>query len=122
MIKLKTEHLINSLNEFDYANEHQSVLNVTDELVEKFDPKALITYFLTHGINQSFDPQFYKDEFKQKSKKQSQIKQIFLMVMKMVTVNALFIAIGKADGITDTLLIDFLTFRNKHTKRSFFRN
>ncbi|MGC6367437.1 MAG: helicase-related protein [Candidatus Marinamargulisbacteria bacterium] len=108
MIKLKTEHLINSLNEFDYTNEHQSVLNVTDELVEKFDPKALITYFLTHGINQSFDPQFYKDEFKQKSKKSKSDKANISDGNEDGDGERLFIAIGKADGITDTLLIDFL--------------
>ncbi len=109
VIELKKLQLKALLESFDIDSIDSDIVSFSESLLRSYEPKALVSYLIANGFNGSFSSKTYKmfqSSNQQSSKKNKDDSNL------NSDMERLFIAIGKADGIDDKMLIDFL---NKET-------
>ena len=105
VIDLKKQQLQTHLTSFDFDSIESDIFSFSESLLTSFDPKNLVAYLISNGFNGSFSTKSYKvfnSSNSQSSKKNNDETNLNSGMER------LFIAIGKADGIDDKMLIDFL--------------
>ena len=106
MIDLKKQTMIASLSDFSDDDCSDQLLAVRDALIAEHDPKTIVSFLLNSGFNQSFNLESYEMNLKQTQDAKRKTKQSSPDLPSGG--ERLFIALGKADGINDQMLIDFL--------------
>tara|TARA_A100001015_G_C15027386_1_gene731269 strand:+ start:2196 stop:3116 length:921 start_codon:yes stop_codon:yes gene_type:complete len=110
IINLKKEQLLSDLEQCDFSALEADIQSFSDHLLTKLPPRDLVSFLLSNGFQQSLLAGSYKSL---NSSHSSSPKVTHPDSSSSATAlhgsERLFIAIGKADGINDKMLIDFLT-------------
>lgn len=104
IIEIKKKALLDKIQTFDIETLDSDILSFANDLMASRDPKDVLAYLLTHGYYGAFSKASYQS-FSQSS---SSNKKHAENLDNSVNGERLFIALGKADGIDDHMLIDFL--------------
>jgi ATP-dependent RNA helicase DeaD len=103
IIEIKKKALMANIQSFDCSTLDSDIVSFANDLSRSMDPKDVLAYLLSHGYNGAFLKSSYRS-FSQTTT----TKKHAVAMSHSVNGDRLFIALGKADGIDDSMLIDFL--------------
>ena len=105
IIDQKKTRLLESLKDFSSINhpDGEFINQLSQELLNNYQPDQIISFLLLNGYSRDFVKKAYSNLSSTKKNKGSSAK-----TEDLGRNERLFIAIGKADGITDDTLVDFL--------------
>ena len=103
IIEIKKKALLDNIQTFDCATLDSDIVSFASDLLKSMNPKDIIAYLLTHGYYGAFSKSSYLS-----IGESSSTNKLVRASAHSVNGERLFIALGKADGIDDGMLIDFL--------------
>lgn len=117
VIKLKQDDLLKQIKSYDVSTLDEHVTVYAKTLLAEMSPDSLVACLLSLGFQGAFLIDQYKDLKTGSSSSERSKKKLQSSLTEGL--ERLFIAIGKADGINDQMLIDFLHQETSIDKEQF---